>query len=170
MVSSGVAIIRTLAGVGLAHEKAYCFPSQETILGLLGQYHEVDMSRRTLNRHLAVLEDQGYFERVRRHGKGKDGQIRFASTLYKFKGKLFKFMYSIGKQADSFFRVFRVPWMAQHQAKQYQGFTSFGTAKSSAPGPGDEKGGPSGISSGDPPPSPDENLSLVRKLLQKIGG
>jgi len=170
MLSSEVAIVRTLAGVGLSHQKPYCYPSQATILTLVSQYHGLEISRRTLNRHLKALEVSGYFERVRRHRKGVDGKILFNSTLYKFKGKLFKFMHGLGKQASSFFRVFRVPWMAQHQSTSGQGFKAEYPVRWVRIGKGDEKGGPSATSSGDPPPSVEENLSRLRQLIKKIGG
>jgi hypothetical protein len=168
MISSEVAIIRTLAGVGLSHKKPYCYPSQVTILGLLDQYHDLSISRRTLNRHLSNLEGDGYFERVRRHRRGADGKILFNSTLYKFKGKLFRFMASLGHQAASFFKVFRVPWMAQHQSTPGQGFRPCVPGRGVSPDPGGESGGPSGTSSGDSPPSREENLSRLRELMKKI--
>jgi hypothetical protein len=170
MISSEVAIIRTLAGVGLSHKKPYCYPSQVTILGLLDQYHGLSMSRRTLNRHLKVLEVCGFFERVRRHRKGADGKILFNSTLYKFKGKLFRFMASLGHQAASFFRVFRVPWMAQHQSTPGQGFSPCLPGRGVSPGPGGKSGGPPGVVNSNSPPSREENLSRLRELIKKIGG
>jgi len=170
MISSEVAIVRTLAGVGLSHQKPYCYPSQATILTLVGQYHGLKISRRTLNRHLSALEGSGYFERVRRHRKGPDGKLLFNSTLYKFKGKLFRFMHGLGKQASSFFRIFRVPWMAQHQAKPSQVSITGQPGRAFPLGRGGEKGSPSGTSSGDPPPSASENLSHLRELIKKIGG
>lgn len=169
MESVDLGIIRTLAGVGSTYHKAYCYPSQETILKLLGSYHGVDISRRTLNRHLGNLEGGGYFERVRRHVKEKNGKILFRSTLYKFKGKLFKFMYSLGKQAQAFFCVFRVPYSAQHWSSTDQIFMNSNPGRSSRSIPGVQKGGPSGISSVDPPPSTAENLSHLRNLVKNLG-
>jgi len=169
MISSGMAIIRTLAGVGLSYGKPYCFPAQETILSLLEKYHETVCSRRTLNRHLHNLEVEGYFKRVRRHRVSKDGKILFNSTLYKFKGKLFKLMFYLGKQSNHFFRVFRVPWKAQYKNSSDHGFKHGSTGSVYTSVNNQEKGGPSATSSGDPPPSVESNLASIQKLIKNIG-
>lgn len=109
------AILHTLGAISKCHNKPYCWASQQTQLDLLLKYHHWNISRRTLNRRLRELEDQGYFERVRRHIKGNDGQLMLRSTLYKLKAKFFEWAYRAGQWAKRFFNVFAVPKWAQYQ-------------------------------------------------------
>lgn len=78
----------------------------------------MEMSRRTLNRILRKLVDDGMIERVRRHRRGRLGQMIFCSTLYKFKGKLFNWLYLVTKRLKSFFSFHRVPFWAQYKPKK----------------------------------------------------
>ena len=80
--------------------KDYCWPSQEKIIEILDQVHQISISRRTLNYHLRALEDHGFIRRIRRIKRGKNGQIEFHSTLYclldkarKLLKKLMRFIY-----------------------------------------------------------------------------
>lgn len=118
MESQKEAILMTLVGVAKCHNKAYCWVSQKKMLELLEKYHSWNISRRTLNRRLRELEDQGYFVRVRRHIKGDDGQIVFRSTLYKFCGKLFNWLYGVKRWVSGIFRCFRVPKWSQHNSQR----------------------------------------------------
>jgi len=111
------AILSTLAGVAIKHQKPYCYPSQRTILGLLKNYHGTPISRRTLNRRLKLLQNEAYFSRVRRIMRGKDGIMVFRSTLYKLGWKLFNYMGSLRKEVRAFFSFFRVPFLANHHPK-----------------------------------------------------
>jgi len=114
MKQTDFAILSTLSGISAKHEKTYCYPSQRTILGLLKSYHQVKISRRTLNRRLKVLENEAYFERVRRILRGKDGAMIFRSTLYKLRWKLFNLMGSLRKEASALLHLLRVPFLANH--------------------------------------------------------
>ena len=107
-------VLDTLVGIGRKHGKGYCYPSQKTILDLMEKFHNIRFCRRTLNRDLRNLERQGYITRIRRHRRGTDGKIRFASTLYKFTAKLYNFLISKGKGIQKVFDIFRVPKLAQH--------------------------------------------------------
>jgi hypothetical protein len=78
-------------------------------------------------------------------------------------------MYSIGKQSENFFRVFRVPFMAQYQDSRDHGFKHWSTGSVYSSVHNQEKGGPSATSSGDPPPSQEANLAFVRNLIKNIG-
>jgi hypothetical protein len=109
------AVIETLGSVSAKYGKGYCYPSQKTILRLLGEYHGIDISRRTLNRVLRWLEDHGYFKRTRRHRAGSDGRILFATTMYTFKKKLFIRLNSIKKWCDRVSSPLRVPLRAQYR-------------------------------------------------------
>ena len=119
------AILSTLGGVGKRYKKPYCYPSQKTILELLKKYHQMVISKRTLNRRLRLLEDAGFFERVRRHFRDRVEDVMILkSTLYKFKRKLFNLMGSLIKQTKSFFSVFRVPFLAHNHSKGEEASTS----------------------------------------------
>jgi len=107
-------ILLTLVGVAKCHNKPYCFVSQNRQLQLLSKYHSWNISRSTLNRRLKELEDEGYFIRIRRHKEGQDGKIQFASTLYKFKAKLFMWLHRIGRAIAKIFSFYRVPRVTQY--------------------------------------------------------
>lgn len=118
MESQKEAILMTLVGVAKCHNKAYCWVSQNKILELLEKYHSWNISRRTLNRRLRELENEGYFVRIRRHIKADDGHIVFRSTLYKFCGKLFNWLYGVKQWISGIFRSFRVPNWSQHNSQR----------------------------------------------------
>jgi hypothetical protein len=118
MESQKEAILMTLIGVAKCHNKAYCWVSQKRQLELLNKYHSWNISRRTLNRRLRELEDEGYFVRVRRHIKAQDGHLIFRSTLYKFCGKLFNWLAGLKRWLGSVFGVFAVPRWSQHNSLQ----------------------------------------------------
>ena len=110
------AVVETISSVCSKHGKAYCYPSQVTILRLLNEYHGIQISRRTLNRVLRWLEDHRYFKRTRRHREGSDGKILFATTMYELKKKLFIRLNSIKKWADRISSPLRVPLRAQYRS------------------------------------------------------
>lgn len=116
--SQKVAILMTLIGVAKCHNKPYCFISQAKQLDLLHRFHSWNISRRTLNRRLRELEDEGYFIRIRRHIKAPDGHLVLRSTLYKFCGKLFNWLYGIKSWIGRVFSVFAVPRWAQYNSKK----------------------------------------------------
>jgi hypothetical protein len=114
------AIVLCLVGVAKAHGRKYCWPSQKRIQELVEKYEKLGFSMRTLNRDLRWLEDNGYISRSRRIRVGPDGKLIFCSTLYKFKGKVFNFLYSLGNAVKSVFSFFRVPKWADYQLTQKQ--------------------------------------------------
>ena len=120
MTSRCESVVISLLSVAKAHQKKYCFVSQKHIEELLKKYHSLGISNRTLNRDLRWLEDNGYISRLRRIRIGKDGKLVFCSTLYRFKGKLFNWLYLMGNRVKRFFSFFRLPKMADHQLKQKQ--------------------------------------------------
>ena len=91
-----VSIFQTLIHLSRKYGKKYCYPSQDKIIELLNKYHNIKISRRSLNRWLRYLEDEGYFVRRRRITKGDDDRFHFKSTIYIIKGKMFKLAYSFG--------------------------------------------------------------------------
>jgi len=115
MESRGEAILSTLFGVSLKHEKKYCYPSQGKIEQLLSIYHDIDISNRTLNRDLRILEDEGYISRLRRTKKVEGKKRTFTSTLYKFKAKAYIWLNSLAKWTKKVFSSFRLPKMADYK-------------------------------------------------------
>jgi len=120
MTSRCEAIAITLLSVAKAHQKKYCWVSQKRIQELLEKYHSMGISNRTLNRDIKWLEDNGYISRLRRIRVGQGGKLIFCSTLYKFKGKIFNWLYNLGNRVKRFFSFFRLPRMADHQLTQKQ--------------------------------------------------
>jgi hypothetical protein len=110
------AILSCLFGVSLRYGKKYCYPSQGKLQGLLSQYHGFKISNRTLNRDLSGLCSERYVERVRRTVRISGGGKRFTSTLYKFRVKAYKWLYALGKWANTVFSSFRLPKMADYKA------------------------------------------------------
>lgn len=116
MESRSEAILSTLFGVSLKYGKKYCYPSQSKIEQLLFDYHDIDISNRTLNRDLAILVDERYLERVRRTKKVGRGKKEFTSTLYKFKAKAYIWLNSLAKWVERVFSSFRLPKMADYKS------------------------------------------------------
>jgi len=129
MTSRCEAEVISLLSVARKHQKKYCWVSQKRIEELLDKYHGMGISNRTLNRDLRWLEDNGYISRLRRIRVGPDGKLVFCSTLYKFKGKLFNWLYYQGNCVKRLFSFFRLPKWADHQLVQKQA-SSLGLAAS----------------------------------------
>ena len=112
------AVAETVSSVCSKYGKAYCYPSQLTILRLVKEYHDIDISLRTLNRVLRWLEDHGYFKRTRRHRAGPNGRILFATTMYELKKKLFIRLNSIKKWVDRVSSPLRVPLRSKYKSQR----------------------------------------------------
>ena len=112
------ATMETISSVCSKYGKAYCYPSQLTILRLVKEYHDIDISVRTLNRVLRWLEDHKYFKRTRRHRAGPNGRILFATTMYELKKKLFIRLNSIKKWADRVSSPLRVPLRSKYRSRR----------------------------------------------------
>jgi hypothetical protein len=124
-------IVFCLLSVARRHRKKYCYPSQFKIVELTKLYGGVQFSRRTLNRDLRFLEDNGFIERVRRIKRGPDGSLVMRSTLYKFTGKLFNYLFSLGNSVRRVFSFFRVPSWAQNLLDCRKQASFFGPAPAS---------------------------------------
>jgi len=116
MTDKGSAVLYALFGVAKAHSKHYCYPSQKHIMYLTKKYEKVSMSRRTLNRVIKKLEDEGYIERLRRHTKKKDGSLWLRSTLYKLKGKAYRWLGVLRRWINGFLGLSAVPKLAQYNS------------------------------------------------------
>lgn len=108
------AILMTLFAVANKAKKAYCYPSQDKILSLIGQYHGFKISLRTLNRDLQKLEKDGLIKRVRRISKRDLSLGQFKTTLYKFDRKAFKSPRGLKKWLKAVGTLSRVTKMANH--------------------------------------------------------
>jgi len=120
MTARQEALLISLLSVAKKHKKFYCFVSQKRLEELLKDFHRMAISNRTLNRDLRWLEDNRFISRLRRIRKGVDGKPLFTSTLYKFTGKLFNWLNSIGSRVKRLFSWFRLPKMADYQLAQKQ--------------------------------------------------
>jgi len=120
MTARHEALLISLLSVAKKHKKFYCFVSQKRLEELLRDFHKMVISNRTLNRDLRWLVDNGFISRLRRIRKGPDGKPLFTSTLYKFTGKLFNWLNSIGNRVKRLFSWFRLPKMADYQLTQKQ--------------------------------------------------
>ena len=117
------ATVMSLLGVARKYKKFYCWVSQKRLEELVEKYHSFDLSNRTLNRDLRWLEDNGYISRLRRIRVNKEGKLVFCSTLYKFTGKLFNWLNSMGNRVKRLFSHFHLPVLADYQLLQKQAFT-----------------------------------------------
>jgi len=79
--SEYLAVLDTLRGIQAKYKQKYCFPSQNTIIELLEEYHGIKICRRTLNYWLERLEDGGFLFRIRRHTR-KNGELILRTTAY----------------------------------------------------------------------------------------
>lgn len=111
------AIMMTLFGISKTYGKAYCFPGQKRILSLMDEYHGFEISRRTLCRDLLGLEKEGFIKRTRRLRRTPAGKLLFNSTLYKFTGKAFKYLFGLGKWVKGLLSAFRVPKLAHNKSQ-----------------------------------------------------
>ena len=123
MTSRCEAVVMSLLGVAKKYKKFYCWVSQKRLEELIEKYHAIALSNRTLNRDLRWLEDNGYISRLRRIRVDKQGKLLFCSTLYKFTGKLFNWLYRMGNRVKRLFSHFRLPKLADYQLQQKQAFT-----------------------------------------------
>jgi hypothetical protein len=96
-------ILETLTGLAAHHGRTWCYPSQDTLLRLLKDFTGRAMHRRTLNRHLAALERDGYVRRIRRHMRAKDGSLWLRSTCYVLAGRWLA-------RARRLFKAVQVAW------------------------------------------------------------
>jgi len=123
MTSRCEAVVISLLSVAKKHGKKYCWVSQERLEELIEKYHRILLCNRTLNRDLRWLEDNGYISRLRRIRVDPAGRMVFCSTLYKFKGKLFNWLYSVGNRVKRLFSFFRLPKWADYKLTQKRVFS-----------------------------------------------
>lgn len=117
-------VLFTLTRLAGHHGKHYSFPSQAKILALLQRWFRVEMSRRTLNRHLLALQLDLYLSRTRRIEYRKNKGMMFRSTLYKVgarhMGELYRHLIDLRKMLASAAASSRVPFGAQYEERIYR--------------------------------------------------
>ena len=86
--------------------KGYCYPSQETLLKRMKSNTGVDISRRTLNRWLRVIENHGLIVRTRRLKHDARMGMLFKSTLYVI---TFLGVHRLKKMGVFLYKVFKGP-------------------------------------------------------------
>ena len=91
------AILKTLAILQHHNGKKWVAIPQATLCLLLQRYYKLRCSRRTLNYHLAALEQRGYIKRIRRVRNGKGGKLQPLPTIYELTAKAKRFLKGLYK-------------------------------------------------------------------------
>ena len=95
--------------------KAYSYPTQSTLCQLLARYYGVIISRRTLCRWMASLEDAGYIRRIRRIRRGLGGRPEFTSTLYILQAKARRLIRRLARSTAALSTWARETWAKAKQ-------------------------------------------------------
>lgn len=111
-------VLHVLLKLGSFFGKRYVFPTQKTIVRLSANWSLAKMSRRTLNRVLASLEEKGFIERVRRHSKKSTGELWLRSTLYKLRLKAFEWCWRMKGFLNEIWGIIAVPRMAHNLSEK----------------------------------------------------
>jgi hypothetical protein len=112
MESRKEATLKTYFAIAKKKGKPYVYSSQRRTLELLDKYHGFTISRRTLNRDLREMEDEGYIWREQRHRRAKDGTFVPGSTLTHFKARAFDWFARGLMSTARIFSSFHVPKVA----------------------------------------------------------
>jgi len=91
----GREIIETLRAIEVKHKTRYPNPSQQKILELLQSKHNIQISRRHLNRILRKMEDEGWFVRHKRKILKPGVGVVFTSTVYILTKRAWKLLHQI---------------------------------------------------------------------------
>jgi hypothetical protein len=75
MRNTKVQLLTSIAAVIRKYKKKYCTASQEKLIELLTEFHDVSIQRRQLNYHLADLRRYGLIKTIRRTHRNKDGTL-----------------------------------------------------------------------------------------------
>jgi len=105
--------INYLCGIG---SRSYAYPTQSTLCLLLQRHYGVSISRRTLCRWLASLEDSGYIKRIRRIRRGLGGRPEYTSTLYIIPAKGRQLIRRIARCVAALWQWAKESWIAAKEA------------------------------------------------------
>lgn len=111
-MSINLALAQEVSGHAAAHEKTWCYPSNNTLRAKLARFHGQNISQRTLTRHLGALEAAGWIRRQCRHQKDTTGKWTFRSTLYVILKPCQAALRRLAKQVAFFLRFSRWPQVA----------------------------------------------------------
>jgi len=96
--------------------KSYAYPTQSTLIQLLCRHYGVSISRRTLCRWMAALEDAGYIRRIRRIRRGYGGRPEFTSTLYILPAKARQLIRRLARSTAALWQWAKESWIAAKEA------------------------------------------------------
>lgn len=82
MKNSKLSLLVTLLKNMQKHDKMWAYPSQNTMIQKLRQFHHVHIKRRMLCYHLADLHDRRYIRRQKRSHYVEDGNLVLLSTAH----------------------------------------------------------------------------------------
>jgi DNA-binding HxlR family transcriptional regulator len=132
-------LCHVIAGLAGHYFKTWSHPNQEKLCELLKRFGHRSMSVRTLNRHLAALEQDGFIVRTRRHEYVKGKGVVLRSTLYKMRAAFFEMVSKVvkaharwqemlkknrGKSPAEALSGVHLPHSAQHRNPSFKGYRS----------------------------------------------
>jgi len=82
----------------------------------LSKYYGVSISRRTLCRWMAALEDAGYIRRIRRIRRGLGGRPEYTSTLYILPAKARQLIRRLARSTAALATWAKESWIAAKEA------------------------------------------------------
>ena len=85
-------ILTLLVNLCAHSRKDYCFPTQDWLLKTLREKYWCPISKRTLQAHLKLLEQEGFIRKQRRFKRLKDGTLVNMSNLYFLCKRAFAFI------------------------------------------------------------------------------
>lgn len=132
-----LALAQELVGLAAHHQKSYVFPNHETLRRNLRRHHGIDLSARTLCRHLATLEGAGWIARRTRHRHCATRGWTFRSTLYTILGPCWHWARKFTSKVRDFCRFSRVPSLAHNPTTEG---SSPGLTAAIPPPPRNQKG------------------------------
>lgn len=160
------AVVEYLKKLCEFHKKKYCFPSQDTIMKYCQEWEGEKISKRTLNRILVQLEEEGWISRACRHKQNADGTWIFRSSLYLLTEKVFNACEKAVVKAKKFFTNMGLPEMANNlfiRKRIIQGGT---TSEGASPPCFDQKDQPTAVFLSET--GRQANLLRVKSLLTSL--
>mgnify|MGYP001587946258 FL=1 len=110
-----VAVIDMLTSLARIHKKSYSYPSQLTILRLLGTYHGITMSRRTLNTYLAYMRVHYLIKTFRGRSAGRNKKTgQWQTTAYYVLSKALKLLKTLENKVKRILSSHRVQLSAHN--------------------------------------------------------
>lgn len=119
MLGKRDALVLTMVGYSQYFGKSYIFPSQDQLRRQAEARWGEPMAKRTVNRYLKGLAEEGYFERVNRCHFINENNKKFKTTLYKLSGKIFSQVKSLEKRISNLSKFMRCPeWLRRKKQSE----------------------------------------------------